>query len=509
MAPGIDEFEPVFPLPPKYGKPISRQQYRDATGGIVTTFGGGPVDLKDPAIIMAEVASRLKIRPYSEATQEEAYIRRTTDNIKGIIYETDKTYRYFVWFTVGRKYCCRLSRESSSSSSERESSLIGEDGSWESSSSSGESSGRSGKAGMKTFDKIAKVPFLVWMGSSMSFLSFETINMFFTGAEVECQRYSVDVDGVPFLFNGPKGDTGFKHYNILGRDFMESRFKTFQADYTTLTVQMRRRRDPVLVSGQQPSSYPRGSVCGVENQYIHYESVGEKAALSSKREELIQRRNEEWVKRRDEDLERYLEEDEDEEYDDGDAREGKPERMGGVSDEESIDPRLLVWDADQEMDRMATEQLKAEQTMEKERERVPRQIAQTGSVIREAHGEVELGAPGANEEDKRKEETAEASFTEVIGRAITPAGPSRPINGVSQSRGSAEDGGSSESGSSDQDTAEPQITLPKRKASYGQMGLAAVPTSSPVSRKEGKRSGSVSEGGIKVSGSRTGSGMRR
>ncbi|KAK6522084.1 hypothetical protein TWF281_002652 [Arthrobotrys megalospora] len=434
----LDDFKRRFPL--GLGEPIVRHKCRYPDGELLFVHEGGPVDLRNSDVIAEEVANSLKFRPYEPATEEEVHAR-ATNPVKGIIYDKDKTYRYFIWLTVSRTYQRRPGKKSngdgggSRGGKSGDESEDGEVGAGVSRGDGGREEKKEGEIGEEVWTKTVKVPFLIWMGSAYSFLSFDAVDIFFTGPEFEYSRYQLSVDGKPFLFHAPDENSGFNHYNILGRDFMESRFKTCDADYTNLTVLMKRRKNVLIVPGQ-PVSFGDGDTSGDYRQDDEFNEGG-----GGKDRE---KHGDEWVKRRDEDLERFLEEDEEEDGSDEKgkkAKEGEAEAEGfkKVDDkvEANIDPRLL--------EMSASDKLKWEQLQKLNQELL---------------------------EMMRKEDLEDMREME---------------------RNRARD---------------QQAGLRERKTDR-EVGEVAASPMSPMSRKEGKRAGLVSKENMRISGGRTGSGMRR
>ncbi|KAK6330929.1 hypothetical protein TWF718_003124 [Orbilia javanica] len=463
-------------FPRGLGEPIVRHKCRLGGGEVLTVHEGGPVDLKDPDIIATEVADQLRIQPYSSATPEEVCYR-ATNNVRGIIYKGDKTYRYFIWLTVARTYQ-RLPADGS---------IYGENGDEGGSGGGGvgdvisgpsgpfkENGGERGKESgggedVELWTKIVKVPFLVWMGSSYSFLSFDVVDIFFSGPEFEYSRFQLSVDGAPFLFHAPDDNSNFNHYNVLGRDFMESRFNAFEADYSSLSVFMRRRKHLLLVPGQP--------LCFLDDESGKHRTDGQDrngggsggGGGSSSEGPGSAGQREDWVRQRDEDLERFLEEDEEGDSD-GDMDEENVEgfKKAEARIEASIDPRLLEWDS--------------------------------------RHGQMEQErVEGSVDNDAR-----EAQPTEAPGEGVA----STILNRSQKAEGSSENDAEGdvkmmENGGSQSVIMERHVGLRERRIVEGEADSETSPASAPISRKEGKRSGIVSKENLRVSGGRTGSGMRR
>ncbi|KAF3941453.1 hypothetical protein ABW19_dt0208915 [Dactylella cylindrospora] len=221
-----------------FGSPISKHKVRD-DNGVILVYDGGPLDLSNP----------------KTATRKEV-VDRAKDDIEGIIYETDKTYKYFVWLTVSRRYF-----------------------------SGGGVDGNSPEV------VSIKVPFLLWFGSDMSFLNFEVVDYFFDHHETNHTQLPIEIDGEQFIFQSPTSQSRFSHYCILGRDFLESRFRAVEADYQQLTVTLKRRKKSI-------------------------------------NRELTP----EWIRIRDKDLEKYLDDDD---SDEGEGGVEENNRENGWSNEES------------------------------------------------------------------------------------------------------------------------------------------------------------------------------
>ncbi|RVD90142.1 uncharacterized protein DFL_001118 [Arthrobotrys flagrans] len=405
-----DDFERRFPR--GLGEPIVRRKSKFTNGEAFVVHEGGPVDLEDPDIIAAEVANRLRIYPYAPATPE--VYNRAMNNVRGIIYDGDKTYRYFIWLTVSRTYQHQPVKKRFCGDGTGKAKFIDEIGgaisgpSGPGGSKGGDKGDKKGKGkgkmseeeeGGEMWTKTVKVPFLVWMGSPRSFLSFDTVDVFFSGPEFEYSRYQLTVDGTLFLFRGPDGNSNFNHYNILGKDFMESR------------------------------------------------------------------RVEDGVKA-------------------------------------SIDLRLLGWDS---------EQGKAWEQMEREYETIDQQSMETRQAVQAFERELgldvrEAGGIEVGEEGKKEDETGGVLATEPTRENAASAQPNRLTNGEGQNEKDLE--GKAEMKECEGGRAEPQIGLRERRI-VDLEGLAASPSSSPISRKKGKMSGLVSKEDTRVSGGRTGSGMRR
>ncbi|KAF3930270.1 hypothetical protein ABW20_dc0107539 [Dactylellina cionopaga] len=328
------DFKSRFPR--GFGDPITRHKCNFPNGTAII-HQGGPVDLKDPESIAREVDSLLEISHLEPATEEQV-VERAQSDVEGIIYDKDCTYRYFVWLTVSRKYrtatsgdkgqgrdantekdAVLASADTSTASFDADASADADDATVTASPTEGSEGERKSDEG-RVITKTIKVPFLVWFGSAMSFLSFDIVNFFFSDPEVEfCTQFPLEVDGEPFVFHAPDDHSNFNHYCILGRDFLESRFKAVDADYENLKVVMKRRK--VI---PRPRCEPTPVI--VED------------TPASK-----------WIRERDEDLERYLDEDDDSggEADDEGGGCGDEERDEGTKYENlemNIDPRLLVLD---------------------------------------------------------------------------------------------------------------------------------------------------------------------
>ncbi|KAF3912640.1 hypothetical protein ABW21_db0200819 [Orbilia brochopaga] len=87
-----------------------------------------------------------------------------------------------------------------------------------------------------------KVPFLLWFGSPESYLSLTTAKYFFEDADTDRSQIDVFVDDDPFNFNVFPNEDGTNYVSILGRDFLDSRFREIEADYTTFKITCHRRR---------------------------------------------------------------------------------------------------------------------------------------------------------------------------------------------------------------------------------------------------------------------------
>ncbi|KAF3188715.1 hypothetical protein TWF106_007212 [Orbilia oligospora] len=518
-------------FPRGLGEPITRHRYKRVTGEVFGVFEGGPVDLKDPDVLAVEVATKLRVHPYSPATPEEVYLRAKS-HVKGIIYDGDKTFRYFVWLTCSRTYQRRPAKKR----------FCGEDcdeaKSTDDDTTMGDVlSGPSGPSGSKSYDnkgkgkknmreeeedggemwtKIVKVPFLVWMGSPCSFLSFDAVDVFFSGPEFEYSRYQLSVDGTPFLFHAPDDHSNFNHHNILGRDFLESRFRTFEADYSNLSVLLRRRKYITLVPGQ-PLSYggDKSGTSGADDKDNDSEN-GESGSGEGEGE------GEEWVKQRDEDLERFLEEDEEDEEEDEEAKDGEEGNIeglrrveGGV--EASIDPRLLQWGSRQERaeDRTEDQELddleKQMAQMQQEHEKMDQQIMDVRQAVQRFERQVGLNVPEGGEmrveeEDKREEGAEDIKTSEFTGNTAS-AGTSCLRNDEDRMEMDAENNVEMKDSEGSLEPVDPELGL--REMRNADRDGFPPPPSAPISRKEEKRSSLVSKENLKVSGGRTGSGMRR
>ncbi|EPS36747.1 hypothetical protein H072_9594 [Dactylellina haptotyla CBS 200.50] len=321
-------------FPRGFGEPITRAK-ATTPHGVLIIHHGGPVDLRNPESTRQEVNSLLGISPYEEATITDVYTRAEED-VEGIIYDKDKTFRYFVWLTAGRKLSHKRTNghktngnrvvPETNGNSAHDPYTHRENGNDDDGIET-ESSSDDADADVEVELRIRKIPFLVWFGSSASFLSLDTTRHFFNNIEMKrCREFPLMVDGEPFFFRAPDERSNFSHYNILGRDFLESRFNAVDADYTNLKVLLK-RRNMIKPMTSEPTPTP------------------------------------EWVRERDEDLERYLE-DEDDDDDDGDddcddnsyvgvgidSGSGIRERVvlgrGDENLEMNIDPRLLVVDTE-------------------------------------------------------------------------------------------------------------------------------------------------------------------
>ncbi|KAF3162089.1 hypothetical protein TWF751_011028 [Orbilia oligospora] len=518
-------------FPRGLGEPITRHRYKRVTGEVFDVFEGGPVDLKDPDVLAVEVATQLRVHPYSPATPEEVYLRAKS-HVRGIIYDGDKTFRYFVWLTCSRTYQRRPARkrfcgeDCDESKSTDDDTTMGDVLSGPSGPSGSKSCGNKGK-GMKNMNeeeedgeemwtKIVKVPFLVWMGSPCSFLSFDAVDVFFSGPEFEYSRYQLSVDGTPFLFRAPDDHSNFNHYNILGRDFLESRFRTFEADYSNLSVLMRRRDHIILVPGQ-PLSYgeDKSGTSGADDKDNENENGGSSSGEG-------EGEGEEWVKQRDEDLERFLEEDEEDEDDEEEAKdreggdiEGLRRVEGGV--EASIDPRLLQWSSQQEQAGERTEDQELDDLekqmaqMQQEHEQMDQQIMDVRQAVQRFERQVGLNVPeggemGVEEEYKKEEGAGDIKTSEFMGNTAS-VGTSCLRNGKDQMERDAESNVEMKDNKGSLETIDPELSL--REGRDVDRDGFAPPPSAPISRKEGKRSSLVSKENLRVSGGRTGSGMRR
>ncbi|KAK6341916.1 hypothetical protein TWF730_001401 [Orbilia blumenaviensis] len=398
--PRFEEFKRLFTR--GLGDPIIRHKCKmPRSEGMCFVHDGGPVDLKDGDIIAQEVSQRLNFEPYTPATPEEV-LACSTNDVKGIVYDGDDTYRYFVWLTVSRNY---LMQPEAKAHSSRSSSGSGDALSSNQRKRKATTMEEGGDNASKddVWTKIVKVPFLIWMGSPFSFLSFETVDTFFSGSEFEYSRYQLSIDGAPFLFNAPDDNSVFDHYNILGRDFIDSRFKAFSVDYNTLTLSLKRRNVLKHVP-TQPSALKTERKDDLESalDYWCVDTSGQ-----AKGEEG---REEAWVKKRDEDLEKFLEEDEEDDDDDedyvydgkgGEDEEGRGEVGEDVDDgeegcwttkgfkqintgaEASIDPMLL---------QLASEQ-RREEKARRDQEKVEAELAAEQLLADQEGGAGEASGP--------------------------------------------------------------------------------------------------------------------
>ncbi|KAF3314984.1 hypothetical protein TWF173_004202 [Orbilia oligospora] len=506
-------------FPRGLGEPITRHRYKRVTGEVFGVFEGGPVDLKDPDVLAVEVATQLRVHPYSPATPEEVYLRAKS-HVRGIIYDRDKTFRYFVWLTCSRTYQRRPAKkrfcgEDCDEAKSDDDTTMGDILSGPSGPSGSKGCDNKGKGkknmseeeedGEEMWTKIVKVPFLV-------------------GPEFEYSRYQLSVDGTPFLFHAPDDHSNFNHYNILGRDFLESRFRTFEADYSNLSVLLRRRKYIILVPGQ-PLSYgeDKSGTFGIDDKDNDNEN-GDSGSGEGEGE------GEEWVKQRDEDLERFLEEDEDDE-DDGeeakDKEEGNIEGLRRVESgiEASIDPRLLQWGSQQERAEERTEDQELDglekqmEQMQQEHERMDQQIMDVRQAVQRFERQVGLNVPeglgtrlpegdemGIEEEDKKEEGTGDIKTSELMGNTAS-VGASCLRNDEGQMERDAESNVEMKDSKGSLEPVDSELNLRDRR-NADRDGFAPPP-SAPISRKEGKRSSLVSKENLKVSGGRTGSGMRR
>ncbi|KAK6502276.1 hypothetical protein TWF506_002859 [Arthrobotrys conoides] len=508
-------------FPRGLGEPISRHKVKRVSGEAVGVFEGGPVDLKDPDIIAAEVATQLRVYPYSPATPEEVHMR-ATNNVRGIIYDGDKTFRYFVWLTCARTYRQNpikkrfygedcddgkpfdVDMDTDMDMGDVISGASGPHGNKEGKGKKKMEEGEGEEDG-EMWTKIVKVPFLVWMGSPCSFLSFDTVDVFFSGPEFEYARYQLSVDGTPFLFHAPDDNSTFNHYNILGRDFMESRFRSFEADYTTLSVLMRRRRFVIFVPGQPISSEEEKS----GTSEIEYEDRVENGGGGE---------SEEWIRQRDEELERFLAEEEEENDDVGDEENVEGLRRAEGRVEASIDPRLLEWGTQREQGEQQTEQLplddleKQMKRMQQDHEQIDQQLRDVRQAVQRFERAMALNVPEGDgmkveEEEKREEGAGSTSSTEVAIGDAAFFGTGPLTNSDEQSEKDGEGNVEMSDSESSREVVDSQIGLQERRGADAD-GFASPP-STPISRKEGKRSSLVSKENLRVSGGRTGSGMRR
>ncbi|KAJ6264147.1 hypothetical protein Dda_0289 [Drechslerella dactyloides] len=223
---GLKDFRRRFPR--GLGRPIRRTK-EQSPNGFVWRHSGGPVDLDDQEETYIRILELLDIRDMEGASRIDMMMRQG-NNVEGIIYKDDFTYRYYVWLTLAREIktnCVRTGRQI-------------------------------------TVNRTAKVPFLIWFGSSQSFLSFalhsikltagiiSTLSLplqcmqfakhFFERDETDRSHLTAQVDGDDFTFISANRTTPFSHMNVLGRDFLDSRFRIIEADYNTLTVHCVRRK---------------------------------------------------------------------------------------------------------------------------------------------------------------------------------------------------------------------------------------------------------------------------
>ncbi|KAF3214548.1 hypothetical protein TWF191_009729 [Orbilia oligospora] len=329
------------------------------------------------------------------------------------------------------------------------------------------------------------------------------------GPEFEYSRYQLSVDGTPFLFHAPDDHSNFNHHNILGRDFLESRFRTFEADYSNLSVLLRRKYI-TLVPGQ-PLSYggDKSGTSGADDKDNDSEN-GESGSGEGEGE------GEEWVKQRDEDLERFLEEDEEDEEEDEEAKDGEEGNIeglrrveGGV--EASIDPRLLQWGSRQERaeDRTEDQELddleKQMAQMQQEHEKMDQQIMDVRQAVQRFERQIGLNVPEGGEmrveeEDKREEGAEDIKTSEFTGNTAS-AGTSCLRNDEDRMEMDAENNVEMKDSEGSLEPVDPELGL--REMRNADRDGFPPPPSAPISRKEEKRSSLVSKENLKVSRGRT------
>ncbi|KAK6353370.1 hypothetical protein TWF696_005338 [Orbilia brochopaga] len=153
------------------------------------------------------VLQKLDIREMEGAGPLDIMARRQ-GSVEGYVFSDAVTYRYYVWLTITREI--------------EVAEVV------------------SGKR-FRTL-RTAKVPFLLWFGNAESYLSPTTAKYFFGLADTERTHIDVSVDGDEFVFHTPDEENGNNYMSILGRDFLDSRFKRIDADYNSRILRCRRRQ---------------------------------------------------------------------------------------------------------------------------------------------------------------------------------------------------------------------------------------------------------------------------
>ncbi|KAF3917319.1 hypothetical protein AA313_de0210310 [Arthrobotrys entomopaga] len=339
------DFKSRFPL--GFGEPITKLRCPTIQGPVII-HQGGPVDLEDPEITAENVNTRLGIHPLEHITKAEATARAKQANIEGIIYDSDKTYRYFVWLVLERRYFVGLPNGVTKAVKHHKSdamiSGLGEgSGTSVVNGDGGDTSSTPSTIVIKNEDGEGSESDDGKNEDGMAVRRVKAADYFFDANENEqCNQFPLLVDGESFTFHAPDDHSDFYHYNILGQDFLESRFKKVDADYVNSKVHIVRRKK-IYIARSEHSPTP------------------------------------EWVRERDEDLERYLDEDDEDDSgedadDEGGSGSNNDEKRGrgrgrgrGMrrvwGDEEKImesviDPRLLVLDDDDEPKEVPMQQVR-------------------------------------------------------------------------------------------------------------------------------------------------------